>query len=69
MVKILKNKKRIKINTLENQITTLENIIKDKLYKEFMAKLGEPAEIKRLRNENKRLRRQVKALKEIIKNN
>ncbi len=63
------DKKQRRINTLELQVETLENIIKDELYKEFMAKLGEPAEIQRVKKENKRLRLQVKSLKEIIKNN
>ena len=58
-----------RINTLEIQVETLENIIKDELYNEFMAKLWEPAEIQRVKKENKRLRLQVKSLKEIIKNN
>ena len=34
-----------------------------------MAKLAEPAELQRVKKENKRLRLQVKSLKEIIKNN
>lgn len=65
---MLIDRKSKRINTLENKVATLENIIKDSLYKEFMAKLGEPAEMKRLRTENKRLRKQNKTLKEIIKN-
>ena len=56
-----------KINTLENQIETLENSIKDELYKEFMKKIGETAEVDRLKKENKRLRIKIKDLKEIIK--
>lgn len=32
-----------------------------------MAKLGEPLEIERLRNDNKNLRKKIKTLKEIIK--
>lgn len=63
------DKKQRRINTLELQVETLENIIKDELYKEFMAKLAEPAELQRVKKENKRLRLQVKSLKEIIKNN
>lgn len=67
---MLKSKERVKINTLENEVCTLKGIIKDikdNLYKEFMAKLGETLEIQRLKKENKRLRKQNKMLKEIIK--
>ena len=56
-----------KINTLENQVETLENSIKDELYKEFMKKLGETAENDRLKKENKKLRIKIRELKEIIK--
>lgn len=56
-----------KINTLENQVETLENSIKDELYKEFMKKLGETTENDRLKKENKKLRTKIKDLKEIIK--
>lgn len=55
------------INTLKLKVETLKNSIKEELYKEFMKKLGEPADNERLRKENKRLRQQVKSLKEIIK--
>lgn len=55
------------INALETKIESLENTVKDELYKEFMAKLSEPQELVRLRKENKRLRFQVKELKEIIR--
>lgn len=56
-----------KINTLKLEVETLKNSIKEELYKEFMKKLGEPADNERLRKENKRLRQQVKSLKEMIK--
>lgn len=56
-----------KINSLENEVETLENIVKDELYKEFMKKIGETAEVDRLKKENKRLRSKIKSLKEIIK--
>ena len=56
-----------KINTLENKIEELESVIKDELYKIFMEKLSEPAKIEKLIEENKRLRKKVKLLKEIIK--
>lgn len=65
MLKIGKKDKRI--NTLENKIEELEGIIKDELYKVFMEKLSEPAKMERLIEENKRLRKKVKLLKEIIK--
>lgn len=60
-------KQKRKINTLELKVEMLENSIKDELYKEFMEKLGEPIEIERLKNDNKRLRKKVKQLKELIK--
>lgn len=56
-----------KVNTLQGQVDVLEDTIKDELYKEFMAKLGEPMEMKRLRDENKKLRLKNKALKDVIK--
>lgn len=56
-----------KINTLENKIEELESVIKDELYKIFMEKLSEPAKMERLIEENKRLRKKNKLLKEIIK--
>lgn len=54
-------------NTVVLERDVLENTIKDELYKEFMKKLGEPVEVDRLKKECKRLRQQVKSLKEIIK--
>lgn len=60
--------KQKKINTLENKVSALEGVIKDELYTLFIEKLGEPAEMKRLKKDNKRLRQQNKSLKEIIKN-
>lgn len=62
-----KRKMRKQINSLENQVSTLESVIKDELYKEFMKKLGEPLAVERYKKENKKLRQQNKALKEIIK--
>ena len=60
-------KAQMKINSLENEIETLNNSIKDELYKEFLKKLGETTENERLKKENKILRKKVKTLKEIIK--
>lgn len=61
-------KMRKRINSLENEVETLKEIIKSELYKEFMKKLGEPDEIKRLREENKKLRLKNKNYKEEILN-
>ena len=60
-------RKQIKINVLENKVETLESVIKEKIYQEFMKKLGEPIEAERLRKENKMLRQKIKVLKEMIK--
>ena len=59
--------KQRKINTLENKVSTLEGVIKDELYNLFIEKLGEPAEMKRLKKDNKRLRQQIVNLKEMQK--
>lgn len=69
---ILKMSKKIyeqnkKINTLELENETLKSTIKEELYKEFMSKLGEPLEMKRLKNENKKLRAKNKELRDILR--
>lgn len=56
------------LNTVTMERDTLKETIKDELYKAFMAKLEEPLVYERTKQENKRLRQQVKTLKEIIKN-
>lgn len=56
-----------KINSLENEIEELKGVIKNELYNDFMSKLSNTTELSRLKSENKRLRNQVKGLKEIIK--
>ena len=62
-----KRKLRKRINTLELENEVLKNAIKDELYKIFMKKLAEPEEAKRYKEENIRLRKQIKVLKQIIK--
>lgn len=62
-----KRKMRKRINTLETENETLKNTIKDELYKIFMKKLSEPEEAKRYKEDNVRLRKQIKVLKQIIK--
>jgi len=56
------------LNTVTTERDMLKETIKDELYKAFMAKLEEPLVYERTKQENKRLRQQVKTLKEIIKN-
>ena len=62
-----KRKLRKRINTLEGENEVLKNTIKDELYKIFMKKLAEPEESKRYKEDNIRLRKQIKELKQIIK--
>ena len=57
-----------KYNTLENDYETLKNAVKDELFDKFMAKLGEPMELARLREENKNLRIKNKKYKEELNN-
>lgn len=56
-----------KINTLENEKLTLQNIIKDEIYKTFMKKLEEPQEITKLKKDNLNLRKKNKLLKQLLK--
>ena len=60
-------KLRKRINTLELENETLKNIIKEELYKTFMKKLNDSEADKRYKEENIRLRKQIKVLKQIIK--
>ena len=62
-----KRKLRQRINSLECENEVLKNAIKDELYKIFMKKLAEPEEAKRYKEDNIRLRKQIKVLKQIIK--
>lgn len=56
-----------RINTLELEKSTLEETIKDELYKTFMDKLKEPQELARYKKDNKNLRMKVKTLKQLLK--
>lgn len=62
-----KRKLRKRVNTLENENEVLKNTIKDELYKIFMKKLNEPEENRRYKEDNVRLRKEIKILKQIIK--
>lgn len=61
-----KRKLRKRINTLEGENEVLKNAIKDELYKIFMKKLAEPEEAERYKEDNIKLRKQIKVLKQII---
>ena len=56
-------------NTLKNEVETLRNVIESQLYKTFMEKLEEPAELERTKAELKRARQKIKILKEMIQEN
>ena len=56
-----------RINTLELEKSTLEETIKDELYKTFMDKLKEPQELARYKKDNKNLRMKVKTLRQLLK--
>ena len=62
-----KRKMKKRINTLECENEVLKNAIKDELYKKKKKKLAEPEEAKRYKEDNIRLRKQIKVLKQIIK--
>ena len=62
-----KRKMRKRINTLETENEMLKNTIKDELYKSFMNKLNDSEANKRYKEDNIRLRKQIKVLKQIIK--
>lgn len=60
-------KLRKKYNTLELEYKTLKESVKTDLYKNLLHILDELEEVKRLRDDNKHLRKKVKLLKEIIR--
>ena len=62
-----KRKLKKRINTLECENEVLKNAIKDELYKAFMKKLNDSEADKRYKEDNIRLRKQIKVLKQIIK--
>lgn len=71
VLKANKTQKKVRdirrLNTLENELETHKNIVKSDLYKLFMDRLGEQYELDRYKKDNKRLRQQVKTLKELLK--
>ena len=52
-----------KYNKLETEYETLKEEVKEECFKKILDKIGEPLELKRLREENRRLRIKVKSLK------
>lgn len=59
-------KQQIKINTLQNQLETLQRQLKEGLYGNFMIYANNVEEIEELKKENKRLRAKIKELKEML---
>lgn len=57
-------KTRIKINTLENKVASLETIIKDELYKEFIDNQSLRDQIDTLKEDKKKLRKKLREEKE-----
>ena len=55
-----------KYNSLETEYEILKEYQKNKSFEMLIEKIGEPLEIKRLREENKRLRSKVKELKQSL---
>jgi hypothetical protein len=60
-------KQQIRINTLQNQLDTLQRQLKEGLYGNFMIYANNVEEIEELKKENKRLRLKIKELKEMLK--
>lgn len=58
---------RKKYNTLNLNHEILKNSIKDKLLDAYLDYLNKPEELKHLKAENKKLRKQIKVYKSIIK--
>ena len=56
-----------KYNTLESKYESLKSDIKEDCFNKILNKLGEPLEIARLRDENKRLRIKIKEFKAELK--
>lgn len=57
----------MKYNTVEGELEVLKDYVKDDCFNKIISKIGEPLELKRLRDENKRLRIKVKELKSCLK--
>lgn len=58
---------RKKYNSLKLEYEVLRESVETGLFESYLAHLNSPIEMDRLRKENKKLRMQVKSLKEIIK--
>lgn len=57
-----------KYNRLETEYQVLKEYVKEECFEKLINKIGEPLELKRLREENKRLRIKLKELKKESKN-
>lgn len=60
-------KLRRKYNSLETEYEVLKEYVKNDCFNKVLSTIGEPLEIKRLREENKRLRLKIRELKQLIR--
>ena len=60
------HKLKQKVNTLENENEILKDTLKNELYIAIINKVGESDKIKKLQEENQRLRKHNKDLKEML---
>ncbi len=58
-----------KYNTLETEYEVLKEEVKEDCFNRVLKAIGEPEENTRLREDNANLRKKIKELKNIIKNN
>ncbi len=55
-----------KYNSLETEYEVLQEYIKEDCFNKIIDKIGEPAKVKRLEEDNERLRLKVKEYKEML---
>lgn len=58
--------KRRRINTLENEIETLKDIIKNELYKSFIGNIKDRDKLEILKKENEELRKELNKYKKEV---
>lgn len=56
-----------KYNTLETEYEVLRDYVKENSFNKLIEKIGEPEKVKKLEEDNKRLRLKIKEYKELLK--